>query len=93
MPAVQRVGDKNSAGGEILEGDSSVTFNGKAVALDNALVSSHAPFGKPHPPHQAARTRATESSVTVNGKKIIVTGDIDTCGHARVGGSADVTIG
>ena len=31
--------------------------------------------------------------IGANGKQIIVTGDIDTCGHARVGGSPNVTIG
>lgn len=93
MPAVQRVGDKNSAGGEIQQGDSSILVNGIPIAINNSPVSSHAPFGKPHPPHQAARTRATQTTIDANGKQIIVTGDIDTCGHARVGGSPNVTIG
>jgi uncharacterized Zn-binding protein involved in type VI secretion len=93
MPAVQRVGDKNSAGGAIQQGDSSILVNGLPVAINNALVSSHAPFGKPHPPHEAAHARASQTTIGANGKQIIVTGDVDTCGHARVGGSPDVTIG
>ena len=52
--AVPRVGDKNSAGGLILRGD---------------------------------------STVLVNGIPLILTNDVDTCGHPRVGGSPDVTLG
>jgi uncharacterized Zn-binding protein involved in type VI secretion len=93
MPGVQRVDDQNVAGGRIVEGDDSVLINGKPIGIDNALVSSHAPYGRPHPPHEAARTRASQSTVTVNGIKIIVDGDVDTCGHVRINGSTDVSIG
>ena len=88
MPAVQRVGDKNSAGGAISQGDSSVTINGLAISVNNNPVTPHGPSF-----HSNAKTKATQSSVFVNGKPVVVTGDIDTCGHARVGGSPDVTIG
>jgi uncharacterized Zn-binding protein involved in type VI secretion len=93
MPGVQRVDDQNVAGGRIIEGDDSVLINGKPVAIDNALVSSHAPYGRLHPPHQAARTRATQSTITANGKQIVINGDIYTCGHVRNDGSTDVSIG
>lgn len=93
MPAVQRVGDKDSAGGTILQGDSTVLVNGKAIAITDTPVTPHPPYGKSPNAHQRARTKGSLSSVTVNGKQIVVTGDTDTCGHQRVGGSPDVTIG
>jgi hypothetical protein len=31
--------------------------------------------------------------VLVNGIPLVLTNDIDTCGHARVGGSPNVTVG
>jgi len=89
MPAVQRVGDKNSASGAIQQGESSVTVNGIAISVTNNPVSPHPGGG----PHTNARTNASQSSVTVNGKPVVITGDKDTCGHARVGGSPNVTIG
>lgn len=89
MPAVQRVGDKNSEGGAIQQGDSSVTVNGIAIAIGEKPVSPH-PKGKPH---TTAKTKASQSSVIVNGHPVVITGDKDTCGHARVGGSPDVTVG
>jgi uncharacterized Zn-binding protein involved in type VI secretion len=93
MPAVQRVGDKNSAGGAIQQGDSSVLVNGIPIAIANAPVTSHAPYGKNTDPHHHTRTKGSQGTVGSNGKQIIVTGDIDTCGHPRVGGSPNVTIG
>lgn len=94
MPAVQRVGDKNSAGGQITQGDNSVLVNGKAIGIANTRVSGHQPYGKAHPPHAAALTKSSKNTtVLVNGRPALVTGDNDTCGHARVGGSINVTIG
>ena len=88
MPAVQRVWDKNNAGGAISQGDSSVTVNGLAIAVNSNPVTPHGGG-----PHSNAKTKATQSSVFVNGKPVVVTGDKDTCGHPRVGGSNNVTIG
>lgn len=89
--AVQRVGDKNSAGGAILQGDSSVMVDGKNIAVDNKSVSPHQPVNQQ--PHCTAKTKAASSVVKVNGKAVIVTGDKDTCGHPRIGGSGSVFIG
>jgi uncharacterized Zn-binding protein involved in type VI secretion len=94
MPAVQRVGDQDSAGGVIQNGDDTVLINGRAVAVRGASVSPHAPCGRPGQNiHCNAKTQANNSSVLVNGVPLVLTGDIDTCGHARAGGSADVTVG
>ena len=94
MPAVQRVGDQNSAGGVILNGDSSVLVNGRAIAIQGASVSAHPCCGRRGcpPTHCNAKTQAT-SSILVNGVPLILTNDVDTCGHPRSGGSPDVVIG
>ena len=95
MPAVQRVGDQDSAGGVIQNGDNTVLVNGRAVAIQGASVSAHPCCGQKGcpPTHCNAKTQANNSSVLVNGVPLVLTGDIDTCGHARAGGSADVTVG
>lgn len=95
MPSVQRVGDRNSAGGIILSGDSSVLVNGRAIAVQDVSVSPHPCCGrKGCPPiHCHAKTQASSSNVLVNGKPLILSGDKDTCGHERVSGSADVSVG
>jgi uncharacterized Zn-binding protein involved in type VI secretion len=95
VPAVQRVGDRNSAGGVITNGDGSVLINGRAVAIQGASVSAHPCCGQKGcpPTHCNAKTQANNSSVLVNGVPLVLTGDVDTCGHPRAGGSADVRVG
>ena len=94
MPAVQRLGDQDSAGGEITQGDSSVLVNGKPIAVPNTTVTSHPPYGKGTQAHRNAQTQSSKNTtVFVNGKPVLVTTDIDSCGHVRVGGSPDVSIG
>ena len=95
MPAVQRVGDRNSAGGVIINGDDSVLINGRAVAIQGSSVSPHPCCGQRGcpPTHCNARTQATNDTVLVNGRPLIFTDDKDTCGHPRVSGSPDVIVG
>ena len=95
MPGVQRVGDANSAGGVIQQGDQSVLVNGRAIALVDAPVSPHQPCGqRGGQAHCSARTQATSNgTVLVNGKQITLSGSKDTCGHDRSTGSSDVGIG
>lgn len=94
MPAVQRVGDQNSAGGIILNGNNTVLINGRAVAIKDSLVSPHVPCGqRGQDIHCNAKTQTKNSTVLVNGIPLVLTNDIDTCGHARVGGSPNVTVG
>ena len=83
---IVRVGDVNSAGGKVVTGDNSVRINGIPVAVDGSLVSCHAPFS---PPHVHARCRASVNNIKVNGKRLILVGDTDTCGHKRVQGSSN----
>ena len=97
MPAVQRQGDTNSAGGAATSGVASVRVNGIPVVVDGVTVSAHAPWpqrrNNQHPPHAAASTAGGSGTVRAGGKPVVRTGDADTCGHARVGGSPDVRAG
>ena len=95
MPAVQRVGDQDSAGGVILNGDETVLVNGRAVAVRGASVSAHPPCGqKGQPPiHCSAKTQTNNSTILVNGVPLVLSTDTDTCGHPRSGGSPDVIVG
>jgi len=87
MPAVQRVGDQDSAGGVIQTGDNTVLVNGRAIAVSGASVSAHSPK------HFNAKTQANNSTVLVNGVPVVLSSDVDTCGHPRSGGSPDVFVG
>ena len=93
MPAVQRVGDANGAGGVAQGGVASVRVNGQPIIVNGNAVSDHAPYGKPHPPHAAASTTGGNGTVKAGGIPVITTGCADTCGHARAGGSGDVRVG
>ena len=95
MPAAQRVGDQDSAGGVILNGDTTVLINGRAAAVRGASVSAHPCCGQRGcpPTHCSAKTQANNSTVLVNGVPLVLSGDIDTCGHPRSGGSPDVIVG
>jgi uncharacterized Zn-binding protein involved in type VI secretion len=94
VPAVQRVGDQNSAGGVILNGDNTVLVNGRAIAIQGASVSAHPCCGQRGcpPTHCNAKTQTKNSQVLVNGRPLVITDDTDTCGHARAGGSPNVTV-
>ncbi len=93
--AVQRVGDKNTAGGLILRGDDTVLVNGRPIAIQNAPVSPHPCCGaRGCPPvHCNARTQSNVGEILINGIPLILSDDVDTCGHARAGGSPDVVLG
>jgi len=92
MPAIQRQGDANSAGGVATGGEPSVRVNGKAVVVSNISVTPHHCGGKkPCSRHRYAKTLGGSSTVRVAGKPVVrATVDIDTCGHPRTGGSPDV---
>jgi uncharacterized Zn-binding protein involved in type VI secretion len=95
MAGIQRVGDANEAGGIVQGGNGSVRINGRAVAIEGNSVTPHPCCGrKGCPPiHCSATTSGGVGSVKAGGVSIIVTGSVDTCGHARSGGSENVRIG
>jgi uncharacterized Zn-binding protein involved in type VI secretion len=89
MPAAQRKGDFNSKGGIVTSGDSSVLINGRPAALPGSVVTPHPPCPKSKL-HCIAATKGGAKSVRVNGKPLLLTGNKDTCGDARAGGSPNV---
>jgi uncharacterized Zn-binding protein involved in type VI secretion len=95
MAAVQRQGDVNAAGGVANGGVASVRVNGRSIIVTGCSVTPHPCCGqKGCPPiHCSATTSGGSASVRAGGIPVIRTGDSDTCGHARVGGSPNVRVG
>jgi uncharacterized Zn-binding protein involved in type VI secretion len=95
MAAAQRVGDTNSAGGVAQGGISSVRINGRPIIVSGNPVTPHPCCGRRGCPpiHCSATTSGGSGTVKAGGISIIRTGDVDTCGHPRSGGSGDVNIG
>jgi len=100
MPAVQRKGDANSAGGVATSGVASVRVNGRPVVVPGISVTPHPCCGqrgrkrrRSCKKHCAAKTSGGSGNVRVGGKPVVRTGsDSDTCGHARSGGSPNVRV-
>lgn len=88
MPAVQRVGDVDSGGGVITSGVGSVRINGIPVSVNGSGVSPHARKNSHRPV-----TSGGVGSVRAGGSPVNVAGNADTCGHARTGGSSNVSAG
>ena len=86
MPAVQRQGDTNTEGGAATSGVASVRVNGKPIVVTGTSVNGTSVTDN-------GITAGGSGTVRAGGKPVVRTGDVDTCGHARTGGSADVRIG
>jgi len=84
-----RLGDTNIAGGAVMASgcDTSVTINGRPIALALGAVTPHAKHGGPN------LTQLVPSGITVNGKPVAVYPSVDSCGDARVTGSTNVIAG
>jgi hypothetical protein len=95
MPGIQRFQDANSGGGIItFIPQTSVFANSKNVAVFGSRGTSHPPCDEP-PIHceGAWQTLITiGTNVFAEGIPVNKTGDIDSCGHARVGGSTNVFV-
>lgn len=94
MPAVQRSGDANTAGGVAQASVTSVKVNGRAVIITGDSVTSHPCCGARRCPpiHCWATTSGGSPTVRAGGQPIVRTNDVDTCGHARAGGSDNVKV-
>lgn len=90
MANLSRRGDANSAGGTIIRGSSTVFANGIGVGLHVSGITPHAPWGRPHPPHDAASTTSGSPTVFADGCPVLRVGSGNTCGHSIVQGSPDV---
>ena len=94
MPNTQRQGDANSVGGVAQGGETSVRINGRPAMVAGQSVTPHPCCGQRgcSPEHCHARTSGGSSTVRAGGISLIYTGCVDTCGHARAGGSGDVRV-
>ena len=92
MPNLSRVGDTNQPGGAIVRGAPTVIANGIQVGLHVSLITPHAPFGPPHPPHAAAVTTDGSPTVFAEGCPVLRVGSGNSCGHSIVVGSPDVFV-
>ncbi len=81
------MGDANEPGGQIMRGAETVFANGIKVGLHVSQISPHAPWGKPHPPHDAARTTDGSPTVFAEGSPVLRVGSGNSCGHRIVQGS------
>jgi uncharacterized Zn-binding protein involved in type VI secretion len=92
MPNLSRVGDKNQAGGAIMRGAPTVIANGISVGLHVSQITPHAPWGKRHPPHAAAKTTSASPTVFAEGDPVLRVGSGNSCGHSIVQGSPNVFV-
>lgn len=92
MAALSRKGDANQTGGRIIRGAATVFANGIPVGLHVSGITPHAPWGRPHPPHEAPTTTNGSPSVIVEGCPALRIGSGNTCGHSIVQGSPDIFV-
>jgi len=92
MPGISRKGDGNQTGGKIVRGAGTVFANGIAVGLHTSTMTPHAPWGRPHPPHDAATTTSGSPTVFAEGVPVLRVGSGNSCGHSIVEGSGDVFV-
>jgi uncharacterized Zn-binding protein involved in type VI secretion len=93
MPAAARLGDADTSDGSISSGTiDSVLINGQPAAVVGSVDSSHAPYGNPHPPHEAATVVSGSDTVLVENIPLARVGDPLSCGHSIGDGSPDVEV-
>ena len=90
MPQLSRKGDQNNAGGAIMRGAGTVFANAIPVGLHVSQITPHSPFGRPHPPHRAAKTTQGSPTVFAQGAPVLRVGSGNTCGHRIAQGSSNV---
>ena len=91
MAAAQRMTlDANNGGGTISSVPQSTVYaNSKLLSVNGSSVTTH---GDPAV-HSGTVTANGSSTVFAGGTAVNRTGDADSCGHARTGGSSNVNIG
>jgi uncharacterized Zn-binding protein involved in type VI secretion len=92
MAGISREGDANQTGGKIIRGSKTVFANGIGVGLHTSKMTPHAPWGRPHPPHESATTTEGSPSVFADGAPVLRVGSGNSCGHSIVEGSPDVNV-
>ena len=87
MAAAQRMTDANLGGGTISSiPQSTVYANSKLLSVNGSSVQNHVL-------HVGTTTANGSDTVKAGGLGVNRTGDADSCGHTRTGGSDDVNIG
>jgi uncharacterized Zn-binding protein involved in type VI secretion len=92
MPQLSRKGDQNQVGGAIMRGAATVIANGIPVGLHVSQITPHAPWGDPHPPHDAATTTSGSPTVFAEGSPVLKVGSGNSCGHSIVQGSPNINV-
>lgn len=92
MSKLSRLGDTNQTGGAIMRGASTVMANGIKVGLHVSQITPHAPWGTPHPPHNAAVTTSGSPTVFAEGVPVLRVGSGNSCGHSIVQGSPNIEV-
>jgi uncharacterized Zn-binding protein involved in type VI secretion len=69
-----------------------VIANGISVGLHVSQITPHAPWGKRHPPHAAAKTTSASPTVFAEGDPVLRVGSGNSCGHSIVQGSPNVFV-
>jgi uncharacterized Zn-binding protein involved in type VI secretion len=84
MPAVIRIGDTGSHGGEVVSGSGNTTVNGRGVARvgDTYICPIHGPN----------QITTGSPDVFVNGMAVARVGDQTACGAILQGGSSNVEV-
>jgi uncharacterized Zn-binding protein involved in type VI secretion len=90
MPQLSRKGDQNEVGGAIMRGAGTVFANGIPVGLHVSQITPHSPFGRPHPPHKAAKTTEGSPTVFAEGDPVLRISSGNTCGHRIAQGSPNI---
>jgi len=93
MPGVCKIGDINQTGGSVIDGVNDVIVNGQPIAVIGSKISPHAPWGRPHPPHDAAVITSGSSDVIAGGRAVATLGSANSCGHSMASASGDVNAG
>jgi uncharacterized Zn-binding protein involved in type VI secretion len=91
MPALSRKGDRNNAGGQIVNGATNVFCNGLPVGLHISRITKHGPRPKKKP-HCCAVTTTASANVFCEGKPVLRVNSGNNCGHKIVQGSNNVNV-
>jgi uncharacterized Zn-binding protein involved in type VI secretion len=86
MPAIERIGDVNTGGGQIVKVPQPDVF------ANNLLVSINGSPVSPHTKHIGVVTASGSPDVFVHNIPVNRIGDPDTCRHTRATGSPNVFV-
>lgn len=87
---LSRKGDKNTTGGKIMRGASTVFANNKPVGLHKSEITPHDP--RSQSPHKKASTTEGSPTVFAENCPVLRVGSKNTCGHKIVEGSDNVFV-